>query len=514
MSIRIKTILVIAFTIIPLFFIVYFIASNNILQDFAAVENRDTQQQVSRANDAMQGHIANLLGQLGGWAVWDDSYKFMIDHNPAFVKTNLHYEVIKALGINMLIYIGNDDKIVAKLLMDYSTGRQLPLPPSLLPYFQKGSRVVTHTKIADSLGGIIIVDKKPLLITAEPILTSKGEGPIHGTLIFARYIDPQFEKDLSSETHLHISIYPYDSQLPIDVAQAKAAITKKSPTYIKPLSRNQIAGYSIIPDIAGKPAVIIKVATPRSIYQEGQKSIATFTILFAVIAVIFAITMLILLERTVLSRILALYKQVLAISQNKDKKARISLSGNDEISKLGTEINNTLDSLNQAISAQQESEEAFRNTADIAPAMIWMANTEGKCTYFNKPWLEFTGRSEAQELGEGWQENIHPEDKDVYILEYRTAIGNKTSYKKEVRFKRADGQYRWILTQIIPNTTPDGIFIGCLGAGADITDVKEASEKVEQANKEFLNRELTMSELKKENERLAKENEALEKAKK
>jgi PAS domain S-box-containing protein len=205
----------------------------------------------------------------------------------------------------------------------------------------------------------------------------------------------------------------------------------------------------------------------------------------------------------VIARIISLYDAVSKIIASKNvQKDRIDLSGNDEIGKLAAEINSTLDSLNQAIIGQQKGEETFRNTADIVPAMIWMINPEGKATYFNTYWLQFTGRSQEQEMGDGWQANIHPEDKDGYLLGYKTAFEKSAPYKKEVRLKRSDDQYRWILTQIIPNKTPEGTLIGYLGAGTDITEEKESSEKIEEANKKFLDRELAMSELKKENEML------------
>jgi PAS domain S-box-containing protein len=505
MGIRKKILVVIFITIIPLFLVVFFVFSNNILQKFAAIEDTNAKENLNRAVAAIKNNIYDMQTVVGGWSNWDDAYTYAVTPTQTFYDANLINATYVKNEINMLLFINNDGKIISGRNLDIITGQQSPLPPDLFPYMQKGSKLTDFTKSNDPISGLIMVNKQPLLIATAPILTGHATGPSHGTIIFARYLNTSVINKIDNTIHENIIVYPYQEQLPPDFAQAKAHLSTVHTIYINPLSAKQIAGYSIYYDILGKPALIVKMTLPRPIYEEGQKSIYSFNILFGSIAFLFIISMIILLNKAVISRILALYTAVLKITQSKDiQKNRLTLSGNDEISKLGAEINSTLDSLNQAIIGQQKGEEEFRNTADIIPAMIWVANAEGNCTYVNKYWLEFTGRSEEQELGNGWQESIHPEEKDVYILEYKTAIENKTSYKKEVRLKRADGQYRWMLTQFIPNKTPDGTVIGYLGAGADITEVKESSEKIEQANKEFLNRELAMSELKKENEELEK----------
>ena len=121
-----------------------------------------------------------------------------------------------------------------------------------------------------------------------------------------------------------------------------------------------------------------------------------------------------------------------------------------------------------------ESEEFFRRMADSAPVMMWMAGPDGLCTFFNKPWLTFRGRTMDQELGDGWAEGVHPEDRDGCMRSYLTAFRARQEFQMEYRLQRADGEYRWIVDSGVPRFDPDGSFAGYMGSGIDIQDSRRA----------------------------------------
>ena len=124
----------------------------------------------------------------------------------------------------------------------------------------------------------------------------------------------------------------------------------------------------------------------------------------------------------------------------------------------------------------RESEERFRNMADTAPVMIWVSGPDKRCTFFDKIWLEFTGRTMEQELGSGWAEGVHPDDVDRCIATYSASFDVRRSFQMEYRVRRADGEYRWVLDDGVPRFAPDGAFAGYIGSCIDITEVKLAQE--------------------------------------
>ncbi|HTP42110.1 MAG TPA: PAS domain S-box protein [Nitrospiria bacterium] len=136
--------------------------------------------------------------------------------------------------------------------------------------------------------------------------------------------------------------------------------------------------------------------------------------------------------------------------------------------------------LRQAGHVLRESDQRFRIMADTAPVMIWVAGLDKRCTYFNKVWLEFTGRPLEKELGNGWAEGVHSEDYERCLEIYATAFDARREFKMEYRLRRADGEYRWILDHGTPRYLPNGSFVGYIGSCVDITDRREAEEALRE----------------------------------
>jgi PAS domain S-box-containing protein len=133
-----------------------------------------------------------------------------------------------------------------------------------------------------------------------------------------------------------------------------------------------------------------------------------------------------------------------------------------------------------AESEAQESEGRFRIMADSAPVLIWMAGPDKLCDWFNRPWLEFTGRTMDQEIGEGWANGIHPEDRQRCLETYHTAFDARRRFSIEYRLRRYDGEYRWVLDNGIPRFGPHGELEGFIGSGVDIHERKVSEEAQSQ----------------------------------
>jgi PAS domain S-box-containing protein len=147
--------------------------------------------------------------------------------------------------------------------------------------------------------------------------------------------------------------------------------------------------------------------------------------------------------------------------------------------------------------ALRESEGRFRTMANTAPVMIWMSGTDKLCSFFNKGWLDFTGRSMEQELGNGWTEGIHPDDFDHCVGVYVSAFDARQEFTMEYRLRRFDGEYCWVLDHGVPRFESDGTFLGYIGTAIDITERKRAESELQRQRGELahLTRVSTMGEL-------------------
>ena len=110
----------------------------------------------------------------------------------------------------------------------------------------------------------------------------------------------------------------------------------------------------------------------------------------------------------------------------------------------------------------------FRLLADAAPVMIWIAGADSLCTYFNKTWLDFRGRSLEEEVGNGWAEGLHPDDRDLCLATYQKSFFARQSFRMEYRLQRADGEYRWMEGTGVPRFEEEAFF-GFMGSTADVT---------------------------------------------
>jgi len=119
----------------------------------------------------------------------------------------------------------------------------------------------------------------------------------------------------------------------------------------------------------------------------------------------------------------------------------------------------------------RESEQRFRIVADAAPVLIWMSGVDKLCTFFNKRWLEFTGRSLEQEMGNGWAEGVHRDDLQKCLKTYTEAFEARKPFVMHYRLRRNDSEYRWISDNGVPRYDADGTFAGYIGSCVDVTDL-------------------------------------------
>jgi PAS domain S-box-containing protein len=140
----------------------------------------------------------------------------------------------------------------------------------------------------------------------------------------------------------------------------------------------------------------------------------------------------------------------------------------------------------QAEFALRESEERFRLMSDTAPVMIWMDDTDKRCTYFNKPWLDFTGRPLSAELGHGWADGVHAEDRGRCLETYTQAFDRREPLRTEFRLRASDGEYHWLLDIGVPRFNSDGSFAGYIGSCIDVTERKLAEEALNSISRKLI----------------------------
>ena len=132
-----------------------------------------------------------------------------------------------------------------------------------------------------------------------------------------------------------------------------------------------------------------------------------------------------------------------------------------------------------------EIEKQFRFLTDYAPAFIWLSKLNKSRYHFNQYWMEFTGRTIEEEKGQGWLDNVHPDDQQICRDTYDDAYATQEGFQVFYRLRRHDGVYRWILERGRPRFSNKGIFMGFIGSCIDFTEEKEVKEQLRQSNEEL-----------------------------
>lgn len=148
---------------------------------------------------------------------------------------------------------------------------------------------------------------------------------------------------------------------------------------------------------------------------------------------------------------------------------------------FGMAVCEDISEIKQTKEALQESEERFRILADAAPVFIYITDTQPKCIYVNKSWLAYTGLTFEGSIGNKWQDVVHPDDFGSYMEIFTKAFNQQQPWRAEMRVKKVDGNYGWILATGVSRYTPNGQFLGYIGTGIDITDRKAAEASLQQA---------------------------------
>ena len=391
MTLRNRTLLFIGLTLFALILILYSISrgilhsgfgrvEKDLVRGFSAIEVEDAQRNVSRVTDALKMKIDNLSVKASDWAQWDDTYKFVIDKNKAFIESNLKPDALLALKINFILIFNRKGEMVFGIGLNTKEGREMPLPESLKELLKPGSRFTQRDSAADVMAGAVLLRENPLMLVSRPILKSDASGPVRGAVIFGRYLDDVEFENLGAITHLALTRYRADqTDIPEDFLKARAALSEKSPIFINPLDEKTISGYTEISDVMGKTALLLRVDIPRDIHRQGRRTVAeirrrgevtlwSLVVSILVSGIILGLVILVILEKLVLSRVGKLSKKTVEIGASGDFSGRVAEEGKDEIYSLAASINKMLSALDDTHKTIEAREREMRLIMDTIPA--------------------------------------------------------------------------------------------------------------------------------------------------
>jgi PAS domain S-box-containing protein len=449
-----------------------------LMNGFTNIEEDLASENLGRASSALANELETLGRTTSEYAAWDQSYAYLHGKNLTYVKTEFPSSTFMQLKVNFVVILDASGHKVFSKAFSLAKQEEAQLPSGLEEHLRPSSILATHNSESSKAAGILMLPSGPVLIDSRPVLKSNSEGPIAGTMIMGRLLDKGEIQRLSEMTRTPIEIARLDEDLPADFRVALTSISAERPTVTRTYDKESLAAYQKLNDIDGKPALVLRVLLPRTIYRQGHTSLLQFLMLLVAAGLIFGAATLYLLERVVLSRVRTLTEDITSIGASGDPSARLAVPGTDEIAYLGNAINAMLEDLETSQLDRHEGRTRLDALMEKMPAVLWTTDAELRFTSGMGAGLEILGLVSGEMAGKSLYEYFHTEDPEfLAIAAHRRALaGERVTYE-------LDWQKHVFESHVQPLRSTEGVVIGVIGVALDITDRKHLADQLRVSQK-------------------------------
>ena len=368
------------------------------MRSFQRSEEQNTSQMIEQAIGAFDDKLRRLDILNRDWAAWDDTYNFVKSpsENEDYLEVNFIDATFADPELNFILIIDNSGHLVHGEAFDLNTGEEVPIPESLQEHISDEA-LIRHEGVDDSVIGIILLPEGPLLVSSRPIVTSEREGPIEGTIIMAQFMDSSVVGALSGTIHLPLALWTVnDMNMPSDLEVARSSLTIEAPVLVRAISSESMAGYFLLKDIYGNPAIIFRLTILRAIYAQSVATIRYFSLAIMAFALLCAFLFPQLLKRLVISRVARVGEFMGDIGATGDLSKRLTIQGNDEITKLAKDINTTIEALEKAESNTKAQKGLIDRILATTPSTVLVIGDDEKIKLANRAFYDAFKKKEAE----------------------------------------------------------------------------------------------------------------------
>jgi sensor domain CHASE-containing protein len=339
MGIRAKTFVTLAVLFALSFGALGAVLASRIAGAFAEIEAREARRNLDRVREGVGGAAAAVCAKVSDWAIWDDAHAFMADGNAEFLASNLVEATFTGMGIDLMLFRSGDGTI--RHVQAYTPEEKLaaPVPAALVEgRLGAGSALLAGATADAPRSGVIAgAGPWPAVYCAMPILTSDGEGPARGTLVFAAWLGPDRQAAIAKATRLDLAF-----------AQGPGPA---GPDALAPEDDGILVGSTALADAGGEGALTVTARLPREVHREARRTIFSVFVALAVVGLLFGGAIWALLEVLVLRRVKRMSDELHGLTETFDFGRRVDGSGRDEIGRLGDAVNGLVAAMEQATTA-------------------------------------------------------------------------------------------------------------------------------------------------------------------
>ena len=360
MTIRVKVLLISGVALLAISGLMYAISRFTFIRGIADIEENHTADTVGQTLNAYSYVVSRLETDTATWATSDDAYDFIAGDNEDYAASYLANETFSALDVSLIVFIDDEGAVVLGKAFDPIAGAEVPLPASLVDHLSENGPLFGPADARTFGSGIILLDEGPLLVASQPILTSRGEGPVRGAAIFGRYLDASLIADLERVVGFPVMMRTLDETPNAEFTEAVASLSAEQPILVRQRDSQLTVGYSLLHDVYGEPALVLTVDVPRETLKLGEIAVAYYILSVLGAGILVVAGAMVVLQKQVFSRFARLIRGIDAITVSGDTSQRLSIGGGDELASISGTVNAMLSTIEGTAIKMRESEEELR----------------------------------------------------------------------------------------------------------------------------------------------------------
>lgn len=400
MDIRLKTAIVIGVTLAVLIGVLFTLSAVVILGGFDTLEKNAAEEDMNRVMTAMGNDLIQMDTIAEEWAGMEGVREIFLTNGTAGQASPVSERDFERLQYNLILFCDTSGTIVAGSMYDLNRHQPVLLPESLLANLAPENSLGKYSHEL-RLTGILRLSDGPMLIVMCPVYRNgSGDSPVLGTVIMGRYLDSLIIRHISAISKTSVEMFDYeDPHSPPEIITARSKFPAGQIPFMYRVNENyyiynasiltglvnetSMVTYARINDIFGRPAVIMRMVIPRSIYNQGRMTTDSFIVLVFGACLLFGLVILFLLETTVLSRISLLNNEVNSVKKTRDSAQKVTAGGSDEIGRLAGSVNGMLCELDamhaqvrvQLVQSEERFSIFFNSSTDIV--FVFSLSAEG-----------------------------------------------------------------------------------------------------------------------------------------
>jgi len=346
-----------------------------LLRSFAELEQSFARQNATRAFNALQSDMDHLAATCLDYAAWDDTRDFLQGRMPKYADTNLVASVFSNLKLNLMLFADAHGNVKDIRWFDLEKQAFFSDDPEVRQQILSLTGLIQHDSAASSKTGLLLVGRRPLLLSSRPITNSAQEGPPQGALVMGRFLHERHLEDISKRVQQTVKLlWPDQLDAELNAALAQAPADGGPSLAVQVANAGRIDAYCLVRDLPGRGAVILGLEMPRDIMAHGRRSVAVFHAMLLLVATGVILALYVAIARYVMGPATRLMDEIAEVAGSGDLSRRLPPWRQDELGRLAATVNRMLDAHERAVAERQQLAERIQRAQRMESLNVMAAS--------------------------------------------------------------------------------------------------------------------------------------------